>query len=564
MRVNLISNNRNQTGLMQDVDIFQGIWHHIFEDTKFKRIHHAQPDCAEAEINVFFEILNPSLFTYAGINIWIPNPEWTYKSWEPYFGQLDHIWCKTQHAVEIFKPFNPNATYIGWTSIAKGVPERKNFSKAIVLAGKNIFRHPQIVINSYLLTEEKDRPKLPDLHVVFDNTRMNVIVPPELESKVKLYPTTMKQKDYDELLQECGLAICVSSGEGFGHAINEAASTGSYLMMSDIPAFKEFGYEGLYIPQNKEFPSDRIDKLYNFRGPEIIQAFDKYLAMTFKEKKAAASKNADIYLERHNAWVEAMKARVSQFKDTPEFSLDKTATPEDELPGVTIVTPTRDRPYFMELCAGCVDSQCYPKDKLEWIVIDDGKDTCEDKIKHIPYAVHVVETAGKSVAWKRNLGAKMAKFPIIVHFDDDDIYPPNSILFRVSMLLRGNKGAVFCTTLPSYDIANYISFVNVPPLHLPQSQRVSEATMAYTKTFWEEKGFDEDVKIAEGDSFIKGRESKCRELSPQEVIVSLVHPRTTSSRRAPAGMEPNGCHFGFTEDLYKMVSTIGEALKEKA
>ena len=156
-----------------------------------------------------------------------------------------------------------------------------------------------------------------------------------------------------------------------------------------------------------------------------------------------------------------------------------------------------------------------------------------------------------------------ANFPIIVHMDDEDIYPPNSILYRVSMLMRGDKGAVFCTTLPSYDIANYISFVNVPPIHLRQSERVSEATMAYTKKFWEEKGFDEDVKIAEGDSFIRGRESQCREISPQEVIVSLVHPKTTSSRRAPPNMESNGCHFGFTEDLFKMVSEIGDLLKNK-
>jgi hypothetical protein len=84
--------------------------------------------------------------------------------------------------------------------------------------------------------------------------------------------------------------------------------------------------------------------------------------------------------------------------------------------------------------------------------------------------------------------------------------------------------------------------------------------MAYTKTFWEENGFDEDVKIAEGNTFIRGRENKCREISPQEVIVSLVHPKTTSSRRAPAGMEPNGCHFGFTDDLFKMLTQIGEAL----
>jgi glycosyltransferase involved in cell wall biosynthesis len=172
-------------------------------------------------------------------------------------------------------------------------------------------------------------------------------------------------------------------------------------------------------------------------------------------------------------------------------------------------------------------------------------------------------TEGKTIAQKRNLGAKIAKYDIIVHMDDDDIYPPNSILFRVSMMLRAKKQAAFCTTLPSYDIANYTSFVNVPPMRLPQSMRVSEATMCYTKKFWEEKGFPDDIKIAEGDLFIKGRESQCMELSPQEIIVSLVHPKTTSSRRVPKGTEPNGCHFGFTEDLFTMLSKIGERLKQQ-
>jgi hypothetical protein len=564
MRVNLISNNRNQTGLMQDVDILQGIWHHIFEDTKFRRVHHSQPECPEAEINIFFEILNPSLFTYAATNIWIPNPEWTYKTWEPHFSQLDQIWCKTHHAVDIFKPHNPNTFFVGWTSIAKGVPEIKNFSKALVLAGKNIFRHPQVVINSYLLIKEEARAKLPELHVVFDSTRMNVLVPDELKDKVFLYPNTLKESEYNNLVAECGLAICISAAEGFGHAVNEAASTGSLLITSDIPAFRQFDYENtFFVPVSSEIPSDRVDKICKFRGPDFLVQLDAYMGLSFKEKKAISKKISDQYVEKHNAWVERMKERIGTFKEMSDFSLDKTAYPEDQLPGVTIVTPTKDRPYFMELCAGCVDSQCYPKDKLEWIVIDDGKDTCEDKIKHIPFAQHILELSGMTVAQKRNFGAKLAKFPIIVHMDDDDIYPPNSILYRVSMLMRGDKGAVFCTTLPSYDIANYISFVNVPPIHLRQSERVSEATMAYTKKFWEEKGFDEDVKIAEGDSFIRGRESQCREISPQEVIVSLVHPKTTSSRRAPANMEANGCHFGFTEDLFKMVSEIGDLLKNK-
>jgi hypothetical protein len=553
MRVNLISSNRNQTGLSQDVDLFHGIWCVVFPDANIRRFHHAQPECDEADINVFFEVLNPSLFTYAGINVWIPNPEWTYTNWQPYFAQLDHIWCKTDHAVSLFKPFNKNTRYIGWSSIAKTPSVKKDYKKALVLTGKNTFRHPQIVIDSYKIAD--DITKLPELHVVYDGTRINAIVPPGLESKVKLYPTTLHQKEYDSLLDECGLAICISSAEGFCHAVNEAASSGCVLMLSDIDPLAEFGYDSVWIPKNKPLKTDRLDQLYSFRVMDVFAGFDRYLGLSNQQKKKMSESNADSYLGRHNVWIETMKHAIASL-EIPDYSLENTSTPEDELPGVTIVTPTKDRVRFMELCAGCVDSQCYPKEKLEWLVLDDGKDTCEDKIKHVPFARHILMMAGKTIAQKRNLGAAMAKFPIIMHFDDDDIYPPNSVLFRVSMLLRGNKSAVFCTTISSYDIKNMISFMNVPPMHLLQSERVSEATLAYTKTFWEEKRFDDETKIAEGNTFIRGREHMCREISPQEVIVSLVHPKTTSSRKAPAGMEPNGCHFGFTDDLYKMLTDI--------
>jgi hypothetical protein len=556
MRVNIISNNRNQTGLSQDVDLLHGIWCVLFPDAQVRRFHHAQPECDEGDVNIFMEILNPSLFVYAGINIWIPNPEWTYTSWTPYFSQLDHIWCKTEHSAALFAQHNKSVRYIGWTSISKN-ESPKNYQKAIVVAGKNTFRHPQIVIDSYRLTS--DTSLLPELNVVYDSTRMNVVVPPGLENKIVLHPNTLHQKEYDALLAECGLAICISAGEGFGHAVNEAASTGCICMLNDIPPFVELGYESVWIPRNKVIPSDRIDTLYSTRVVDVFGGFDRYLGLSDEEKKRMSAQNAEMYRSKHLAWVESMRTTITGL-DIGEYSLEASSTPESELPGVTIVTPTRDRVAFMELCAGCVDSQCYPTNKLEWIVLDDGKDTCEDKIKHIPFAKHILMMQGKTIAEKRNMGAHLAKFPVIVHFDDDDIYPPNSILFRVSMLMRGSKGAVFCSTIPCYDIKNLISFMNVPPQHLAQSERVSEATMAYTKTFWEEKGFPDEVKIAEGDAFIRGREHMCREISPQEVIVSLVHPRTTSSRKAPKGMEPNGCHFGFTDDLYKMLGRIAEQL----
>jgi hypothetical protein len=417
-----------------------------------------------------------------------------------------------------------------------------------------------LIVDAYALANLKDI-KLPELHIVYDGSRLKVDVPESLAKNIILHSETLKQGEYDALLQECGLAICCSGGEGFGHAVNEAASTGSVLLLNDIPPFKEFGYETLWVKTEQSVPHPECLGVIAKTTPEaVVGALESYVNMKFKERKAMGSKNADLYVERHSSWVKNMEFLKEYHTDTV-FSVDTDAIPEEDLPGVTIITPTRARPKFMEICAGAVDSQCYPKDKIEWIVIDDGKDTCEEFVRDLPYARYILETAGKTIAWKRNLGAKLAKFPVIVHFDDDDIYPPNSILFRVSMMLRAKKDAAFCTILPSYDIANYISFINVPPIRLPQSMRVSEATMCYTKKFWEEKGFPEETRIAEGHAFIHGRESKCIELSPQEIIVSLVHPRTTSSRKAPA-IEPNGCHYGFTDDLFTMLSTLGEFLKQ--
>jgi hypothetical protein len=61
--------------------------------------------------------------------------------------------------------------------------------------------------------------RLPTLHVVYDFPPLQVTVPKQIErSKVVLHSNFMKEKDYDELLHDCGLCICLSLCEGFGHA----------------------------------------------------------------------------------------------------------------------------------------------------------------------------------------------------------------------------------------------------------------------------------------------------------------------------------------------------------
>ncbi len=147
-----------------------------------------------------------------------------------------------------------------------------------------------------------------------------------------------------------------------------------------------------------------------------------------------------------------------------------------------------------------------------------------------------------TIGEKRNLAAQAAAGDILVHMDDDDVYPNHSVLTRVAMMRMNPKTeCTFCAVLPCYDIKKRISFMNVPPFTLPWSQRVSEATLAYTRSFWEARKFPE-IQIAEADAFLRGREEACRELSPQDIIVSLTHPLQTSSRKVPDMKEPNGCH----------------------
>ena len=205
--------------------------------------------------------------------------------------------------------------------------------------------------------------------------------------------------------------------------------------------------------------------------------------------------------------------------------------------------------------------QSYPEDKLEWVIVDDGVDPIEDTLIGVPNVKYVRADPGLTISQKRNLAVENAMYDIMVTMDDDDVYPNNSVLHRVAMLLMSpEKGCAFCTTIPCYDVTKFSSFMNVPPYVLPMSERVSEATLVFTRKFWEEGKFDDSVHIGEGNAFIRSREQMCRELSPQDVIVSLIHPKNTSSRKTPTFSEPNGCHYGFNENLFMLVTEIGQKL----
>lgn len=571
MRINVISNHRKNTGLSQDVKILCGLLTAIFDkDVQVQCIQYVQPQCQEADVNIFIEVINPSLFSYAAKNIWIPNHEWTCRTWIPYMDSVNEIWVKTHEAKRIIENLTPtHVRYIGWTSLNKETSSIKNYFKAIVPLGKNIHREFDVLFKAYEkihLIGPVDFCKLPILHVVSSNP---IEVPSSISERVVLH-SNLSVEDYDNLLTECGLCICLSKAEGFGHAINEAMASGCNMIVSSIAPFLEdvvgeanvgawFCKASTTVPNDKSFGS-----LVSSDVDSLVLQLQQYIDLSQKDKKAGSNFMRGVYEENHRRWLKSMRELLPQVLrvETP-YSLVDTLPKEDALPNVSIVCVTRDRRVFMPILKYSYMIQSYPEEKMELIIVDDGDDPIEDTLIGVPNVVYVRLDEKKTIGEKRNIGISKAMYDVIAFMDDDDVYPNNSIIERAAMMLKTPaKECAFCSVIPCYDIIRYSSFMNAPPLTLSMSERVSEATLIFTRSFWEARKFS-DVQIAEGDAFIRGREHMCRELSPQEVIVSLVHSTNTSSRKIPDFKEPNGCHFGFNEKLFVMVSEIGESLKAK-
>lgn len=55
-----------------------------------------------------------------------------------------------------------------------------------------------------------------------------------------------------------------------------------------------------------------------------------------------------------------------------------------QLPFVSICTPTFNRRPFIPIMIECFNHQTYPKDRMEWIIIDDGTDKIGDMLTEVP------------------------------------------------------------------------------------------------------------------------------------------------------------------------------------
>ena len=75
-------------------------------------------------------------------------------------------------------------------------------------------------------------------------------------------------------------------------------------------------------------------------------------------------------------------------------------------------------------------------------------------------------------------------------------------------------------------------------------KRISEASMAFTKNFWQRQKYDSRAICSEATQFLENRVTECQEISWEDILVSLLHSSNTSDKITVTD-KPNGCHYGF-------------------
>ena len=575
VKINIITYN-NQYGLTNDMKMLAKLLEkHFKSKVEIKLVDFFHYKAPRADINIFLETISKSLCKYADINVLIPNQEWYYRTWIPYLEDIDFIFVKTKYAEELFKSLVPTrkdiVKMIGWRSIDRreSSSNEKDFKHFLHLCGRSKHKQTQDMIDCW----EEDFPKLTIVYSPKD-----VSIKQKKQENIEYITTRLSDDDLLKLMNKCGIHLCCSETEGYGHYIHEAKSCGSIVLTTNAPPMKDYitPETGFLVKSSakkqlkKHLGSKYILDHDDFKNViKHIQTFDNKTLMKMGDaSRDSYLHEAKIFEDKiKDVMTELFKLQKTEKEHEDESQKMKEMLNDDLLPSVSIITPTFNRRHFYKLTINTFLNTRYPKDKLEWIIVDDGTDKVKDifeltpELKNDPRIKYFELDEKKPIGFKRNYCIEKASHDYIVCMDDDDYYPVNSVKLRMLELLKSGKDCVTCTSIGCFDINKYVSMVNVPPHRLPFSERISEASLCFKKSFWEEQKFKDDSQHSEAKEFLVGRENKTIEISWEGVLVALLHNRNTSDK-IMIDQSPNGCHYGWSDELFLFITSLDKELTE--
>jgi len=201
-----------------------------------------------------------------------------------------------------------------------------------------------------------------------------------------------------------------------------------------------------------------------------------------------------------------------------------------QLPFVSVCTPTFNRRPFIETMFNCFRNQTYPKNRIEWIIVDDGTDKIRDLVEKsdIPQIRYFDVSEKMSLGAKRNYMHRFVRGSIIVYMDDDDYYPPERIEDAVQKLEANPKA------LAAGSSEIYIYFKHIQKMYKCGPYNPNHATagtFAFRTELLKQTKYEEDAAVAEERAFLKEYTIPFVQLDPMKAILVFSHNHNTFDKR---------------------------------
>ena len=266
--------NHKSTGLQNDSKILKDLLERQkyvvctteYEEIKITKIEQNK----QYDIQIFLEHICPNLLKNAKENIYIPNLEMISKLDYEILVKTNYITkiiAKTDSCYNILRnhpEIKQKILQWKWNSIDRNIPEiTPDYNQYLHVKGQSRFKQSQMIINLWL-----KHPEWPMLNIVHHgNINGNgylEIKKPITFDNITIYQYKLEEDELKELMNKCGVHICTSFIEGYGHYINEARSVGAVIITPDCEPMNEMvNKNGLLIKVEEK-------RKYNFGISNVL------------------------------------------------------------------------------------------------------------------------------------------------------------------------------------------------------------------------------------------------------------------------------------------------------